>query len=243
MDGYDKLNFIDKLRFKWRVWQQEKAEDKRQAIEHDDRIAVDTQSIIDELLAERYNKKNKVKALPSVESKTVENHNSMKQYILPKDSVKNLAEILDRKELDYILGKETSNEIDAYENIIDLKTFLSYPHDSVPDAKDKITEKLSHIQQTFGDDVFSKGMEIYKLDKSLSTMYKTISVHDRINFQKEIVDSPELAEQLSDLRYNPEKAKQLSGKSVILLSIYSNMIKESKSNEYNNQHESSQEVR
>ena len=59
MDGYDKLTFIDKIRFKLRVRKQEKIEDKRQNIEHDDRIPVDTQKIINELLAERENKRNK----------------------------------------------------------------------------------------------------------------------------------------------------------------------------------------
>ncbi len=47
MVGYDKLNFIDKIRFRLRV---------RQALKHDDRIPVDKQGIINELLAERYNK-------------------------------------------------------------------------------------------------------------------------------------------------------------------------------------------
>lgn len=41
MDGYDKLTFIDKIRFKLRVRKQEKIEDKRQSIEHDDRIPVE----------------------------------------------------------------------------------------------------------------------------------------------------------------------------------------------------------
>ena len=50
MDGYDKLTFIDKIRFKLRVRKQEKIEDKRQSIEHDDRMSIDTQKIINELL-------------------------------------------------------------------------------------------------------------------------------------------------------------------------------------------------
>ena len=48
MEGYDKLNFIDKIRFRWRVRKQEKIEDQRQSIEHDDRIPVDKQKIINE---------------------------------------------------------------------------------------------------------------------------------------------------------------------------------------------------
>ena len=53
MDGYDKLTFIDKIRFKLRVRKLEKIEDIRQGIEHDDRMSIDTQKIINELLAER----------------------------------------------------------------------------------------------------------------------------------------------------------------------------------------------
>ena len=83
MDGYDKLSFIDKIRFKWRVRQQEKLEDKRQNLEGDDRIPVDKQNIINELLAEKANKKNKVKALSSAENQTIkENKLEEMQYIL-----------------------------------------------------------------------------------------------------------------------------------------------------------------
>lgn len=42
MDGYDKLTFIDKIRFKLRVRKLEKIEDIRQCIEHDDRMSIDT---------------------------------------------------------------------------------------------------------------------------------------------------------------------------------------------------------
>ena len=67
MDGYDKLTFIDKIRFKLRVRKLEKIEDIRQGIEHDDRMSIDTQKIINELLAERENKKNKAKSFPAPE--------------------------------------------------------------------------------------------------------------------------------------------------------------------------------
>lgn len=96
MEGYDKLSFIDKIRFRSRVRQQEKLEDKRQALEHDDRIPVDKQGIINELLAERYNKKNKIKSLPITEN-TIKRSNTLKQYEIPKDTTKNPIEILSKK--------------------------------------------------------------------------------------------------------------------------------------------------
>lgn len=43
MDGYKKLNFIDKIKYHYRVCQAEKAEDERQAFERDDYFPVDKQ--------------------------------------------------------------------------------------------------------------------------------------------------------------------------------------------------------
>ncbi len=241
MEGYDKLSFIDKIRFRLRVRQQEKLEDKRQALEHDDRIPVDKQGIINELLAERYNKKNKVKSLPITEnnverSNTSEQNmkkpNTLKQYEIPKDTIKNPIEILKQRELEQILGKSITSKIDAYENIIDLQTFLSYPHDIIPDAENKINEKLFYIQETFGYDVLNKGIQIYENDKFLRDITTTLSLQDKHSLKQEILNNPELSEQLNNLRYNPEKTKKQSGRIINLLAIYSNMVQESKDNEY-----------
>ena len=251
MDGYDKLNFIDKIRFKWRVRQQEKIEDKRQALEHDDRIPVDKQSIINELLTERYNKKNKVKFLPINENnlessntskQNMEKPNTLKQYTVPKDTIINYSVLLEQKRLDQMLEKQITNEIDAYENIVELQNFLSYPHDTIPDVENKINEKLFYIQETFGHDVLNKGIEIYKMDKDSNAIYSTLSLQERVNLRQEILNNPELSEQLNNLRYDPEKTKTLTGKIAILSAVYSNMIQESKSNEYETSNENSNEL-
>lgn len=232
MEGYDKLSFIDKIRFKLRVRQQEKLEDKRQALEHNDRIPVDKQGIINELLVERYNKKNKIKSLPITEN-TIKRSNTLKQYEIPKDTIKNPIEILKQKELEQILGKSITSKIDAYENIIDLQTFLSYPHDIIPDAENKINEKLFYIQEALGHDVLNKGIQIYENDKFLRDITTTLSLQDKNSLRQEILNNPKLSEQLNNLRYNPEKTKKQSGKIINLLAIYSNMVQESKNNEYN----------
>lgn len=232
MEGYDKLSFIDKIRFRLRVRQQEKLEDKRQALEHDDRIPVDKQGIINELLAERYNKKNKIKSLPITEN-NIKRSNTLKQYEIPKDTIKNPIEILKQKELEQILGKSITSKIDAYENIIDLQTFLSYPHDIIPDAENKINEKLFYIQEALGHDVLNKGIQIYENDKFLRDITTTLSLQDKNSLRQKILNNPKLSEQLNNLRYNPEKTKEQSGKIINLLAIYSNMVQESKNNEYN----------
>ena len=111
MDGYDKLTFIDKIRFKLRVRKQEKIENQRQNIEHDDRMPVDTQKIINELLAERENKKNKAKSLPSPElseNKVVKRENKLDQYKVPENTIKSPIEMhmeREQKRLDYIQQK------------------------------------------------------------------------------------------------------------------------------------------
>ena len=65
LNGYDKLNFIDKIRFRYRIRQAEKAESIRQSLEGDDYLGVDEQGILNQLIAEKENKKNNVKALNS----------------------------------------------------------------------------------------------------------------------------------------------------------------------------------
>lgn len=248
MDGYDKLTFIDKIRFKLRVRKQEKIEDKRQSIEHDDRIPVDTQKIINELLAERENKRNKAKSLPAPElseSKVVKKENKLDQYKVPEDTIKSPIKMhieREQKRLDYILGKEIKSETDAYENIVDLQTFLSYPHDYLPYAELKINEKLYNIQNILGPDILNKGIKIYENDKSLKEMYSTIPVEKRCKLEQEIINNPKLSQDLAFLRYNPEESRKQTGEVVACQAVYSKMTEEAKNNEYNNKSKTSNEL-
>lgn len=244
MDGYDKLTFIDKIRFKLRVRKQEKIEDERQSIEHDDRMPIDTQKIINELLAERENKKNKVKSLPTTEvseDNVVKRKNKLDQYKVPEDTIKSSVEILkerEQKRLDYILEKEIKSETDAYENIVDLKSFLSYPHDYLPDAEQKVNEKLYSIQNILGKDILNKGIKIYENDKALKEMYSNIPVEKRYKLEQEIINNPKLYNDLTYLRYNPEESKKQTGVVVDYQAAYSKMTEEAKDNEYNSRFES-----
>ena len=248
MDGYDKLTFIDKIRFKLRVRKQEKIEDKRQSIEHDDRIPVDTQKIINELLAERENKRNKAKSLPAPElseSKIVKKENKLDQYKVPENTIKSPIKIhieREQKRLDYILGKEIKSETDAYENIVDLQTFLSYPHDYLPYAELKINEKLYNIQNILGPDILNKGVKIYENDKSLKEIYNTIPVEKRYKLEQEIINNPKLSQDLASLRYNPEESRKQTGEVVACQAVYSKMTEEAKNNEYNNKSKTSNEL-
>ncbi len=248
MDGYDKLTFIDKIRFKLRVRKQEKIEDKRQSIEHDDRIPVDTQKIINELLAERENKRNKAKSLPAPElseSKVVKKENKLDQYKVPENTIKSPIKIhieREQKRLDYILGKEIKSETDAYENIVDLQTFLSYPHDYLPYAELKINEKLYNIQNILGPDILNKGVKIYENDKSLKEIYNTIPVEKRYKLEQEIINNPKLSQDLASLRYNPEESRKQTGEVVACQAVYSKMTEEAKNNEYNNKSKTSNEL-
>lgn len=244
MDGYDKLTFIDKIRFKLRVRKQEKIEDERQSIEHDDRMPIDTQKIINELLAERENKKNKVKSLPTTEvseDNVVKRKNKLDQYKVPENTIKSSVEILkerEQKRLDYILEKEIKSETDAYENIVDLKSFLSYPHDYLPDAEQKVNEKLYSIQNILGKDILNKGIKIYENDKALKEMYSNIPVEKRYKLEQEIINNPKLYNDLTYLRYNPEESKKQTGVVVDYQAAYSKMTEEAKDNEYNSRFES-----
>ena len=244
MDGYDKLTFIDKIRFKLRVRKQEKIEDERQSIEHDDRMPIDTQKIINELLAERENKKNKVKSLPTTEvseDNVIKRKNKLDQYKVPENTIKSSVEILkerEQKRLDYILEKEIKSETDAYENIVDLKSFLSYPHDYLPDAEQKVNEKLYSIQNILGKDILNKGIKIYENDKALKEMYSNIPVEKRYKLEQEIINNPKLYNDLTYLRYNPEESKKQTGVVVDYQAAYSKMTEEAKDNEYNSRFES-----
>ena len=235
MEGYDKLNFIDKIRFRWRVRKQEKIEDQRQSIEHDDRIPVDKQKIINELLAERENKKNKAKSLPAPEKEIIETENKLEQYKVPANTIKSPIEMemeREEKRLEQLLNKELKSEKDAYENIVDLQTFLSSPHDYLPNAQSKINEKLAAIHNTLGADILNKGMQIYENDKSLKEIYSNISIEDRIKLEREIMNDPSFSENLTYLRYNPEEAQKQTGKVVKYQAVYSKMMEKAKENEF-----------
>lgn len=249
MDGYDKLTLIEKIKFKYRVWQEERLEDKRQDIEHDDHIPVNRQKIVDELLAERAkkeNKKNNVKFLSASKDKPIQKlPNTIKQYKVPSDTIKSPVEMAleqEEKRLEQMLRKELNSEKDAYDNIVELQTFLNYPHDNIPDVENRINEKLFYIQNILGKDVLDKGMQIYENDKALKEMYNTISIVDTVRLKEKILNNPILSKQLNDLRYNPEKSKKSTGRIVLYQAVFSKMIEEENNPMIQNKNENENEL-
>ena len=139
----------------------------------------------------------------------------------------------EQKRLEQILGKELNSEKEAYENIIELQTFLDYPHDYLPDAENKVNEKLFYIQNILGTDILNKGLQIYKSDKTLKEIHNTISIEERVKIEQEILKNPKLSEQLNYLRYNPEESEKQTGNIVNYQAVYSKMMEEAQENEYN----------
>lgn len=229
MERYDELNFIDKIIFKIKVRQQQKTKGKEK---------VDTQTIINELLAR---KKNNIKRLPSPSSETNKKmHTNLDQYKVPNDAIKSPLELYiesEQQQLDQLLGKELNSKEEAYDNIVELQTFLSYPHDYLPYAENKINEKLYYIQTILGKDILDKGLEIFKFDQSAKQFYTTLPLENRTKIQQEIINNPKLAEQLAFLRYHPEKSKNINGKLADYLSVYCYMIEN-----YKSENKDSQEI-
>ncbi len=129
-----------------------------------------------------------------------------------------------KKRLEQLLAKPLKSEKEVYDNIVQLKRFLSYPHDHIPDAENRINEKLYFIQQELGKDVLDKGIKMYELHEARQAMYTAISVNERVRIENEIVQHSALAEKLDEIRYNPEKYKNLTGKYAIYLIVYCNMV-------------------
>lgn len=229
-EEYKKLNIIDKIRFHWRVRQEEKLEDKRQSIEGDDRQVIDRMKIATELRMERENRKNKVKALgigEPMQYKEPENRSEdWKVDIDPVQATIEEAFREDQRKFDYMLGKELNSEKDVYENIIEIQRFLSYPHDHIPNAADMASQKFEAISKNIGADVLERGMEIAQMDQDLIKMQEAMPYKDREKMRNEIINNPNLANSLNYLRYNPKEANKQSREIVGYQAVYAKMIEE-----------------
>lgn len=150
------------------------------------------------------------------------------------DIVIDLLTEYDKTALETMLNRELNSKEDVYENIVEMKHFLSHPHGDVPEANNKIKEKLEAIKNTFGQDILAKGLEISDVAKFQHESFVTMSLEERLKCEKEILENPEVAEQLSYLRYHPEISMKQSGPDSMLghKAVYSNMIEEMNSNEY-----------
>lgn len=248
VEEYKKLSFLDKVRFHFRESKEERLESQRQGLEKDDRQPIDRFKIAREIRlereqkklarekakrekrAERDNRKNRVKALNSGEpvqyNEPEDKSQEWKVDIDPVQEAVKEAQREDQRSLDFMLGKELNSKQDAYENIVEIQRFLSYPHDHIPNAADMASQKFEAISQNLGSDVLEKGMEIAQMDQSLIEMQVSISVQDRIRIRDEIINDQNLASDLNYLRYHPEEAKKQSGEIVWYQAVYAKMVEE-----------------
>lgn len=160
----------------------------------------------------------------------VDNAKFMEKYQVPKGSLNSLAKIVlenEKKEFEKLLAVDSfESEKALYDYIFQLKNFLNYPHDHIPDAENRVNEKLYYIQTQLGKDILDKGISIYERHKSVQPMAKAMGIGERCGMEQEIMNDPELAKQLDDMRYHPEKYKNLTGKYVPYLAVYCNMVEQ-----------------
>ena len=144
------------------------------------------------------------------------------------------------QKLEMILSKEIKNEKEAYDNIVEMKEFCEYPHGYIPDAENKINEKLYNIQNILGKEILDKGIKIYEMYKFYKDMYNSIDFKKRNLIEMQIQDNPDLAERLNRLFYNPEISGKQKGEIVLYEAVYAKMMEEAKANYYselfNNNH-------
>lgn len=159
---------------------------------------------------------------------------SLDKYKVPQDSVKSFVEIFmenEKKRFEKLLGKPLKTKKDAYDNICELQLFISHPHDFIPDAENRVNEKLYYIQEIYGKEILDKGIMIYEQQKSLESFPNTMSLEERNKITQEIMNDPELAKQLNYMKYHPEEFKNLTGKYAIYLAVYFSMEKPSEREE------------
>lgn len=166
-------------------------------------------------------------------------------YKISEDTVKSPAEFAlenDKKQLELMLSRELNSKEDAYENIVEMERFLSYPHDNLPDAQQKIYEKYDAISRALGKDILDKGIEISNADKALHEMLVTMDVKTKEKIKNEIINNPDLANRLSYLRYHPEVSSKQKGAIVGYEAVYSNMVEEVRENSTPDKEKNSNDV-
>lgn len=164
--------------------------------------------------------------------------NGLDKYKVNVDPINKYLDILadqERQKLEAMLDRELTSEEDAYENIVELQRFISYPHDDIPNAENKVNEKLFYIQEYLGQSILNKGISIYENEKFLEEIIKTISVEEILRRQQRILNNAKLMEQLSALRYDIPEKKGLTREIVLDLAVYSKMVRETRQREYDEQ--------
>ena len=85
---------------------------------------------------------------------------------------------------------------------------------------------MYNIQTQIGKDILDKGISIYEMHKSVQPMAIAMGIGERLGIEQEIVNDSELAKQLDDMRYYPEKYKNFRGKYVPYLAVYCTMVEQ-----------------
>ena len=69
-----------------------------------------------------------------------------------------------------------------------------------------------------------------------------MTFEERCKLEQEIINNPKLSQDLSSLRYNPDKVKKLTGPIVDYLAVYAKMTEKAKDNEYDKHYKNSDEL-
>lgn len=183
-EEYKKLNIIDKIRFRWRVRQAEKAENQRQNLEHDDRQPIDRLKIATELRQETENKRNNVKVLS--------------EYKEPID-----------KSADWKVPEGTVVEMSDTQKVEEIVRALEEMDGSTSKFSPDKEEKMSHLQEAliskYGEKFLQKGMEVYNSENALVSQANELNREDEERITEEIQSNSELQKRLRNSRYHPSK--------------------------------------
>lgn len=154
---------------------------------------------------------------------------SIEKYKVPQESLTSGLDIIFEKEknrFEKLLAVDSfKSEKDFYDYIFKLKLFLRSPHDYIPNVEQRVNEKLYYIQKSSsGKEIFDKGIDIYEQHEFFSSFYANMGYNERLKIEQDIITNPKLAEQLSDIRDNPEKYKNVTGSYVYYMAVYCYMV-------------------
>ena len=225
-----KLGLIDRLRVLLKRREAEKLEDERLKLEpngeyHPDYSEAD--KLEEELRAKKLAKLQAKQQRKMARLNKKMGVQSLEPAKAEEKEVKPLLEVIDemnKNTLDFMLNKPLKSKEDAYENIIEMQRYLSYPHDDIPNAVESINSKYAAIAEHFGQDALEKGMKCAEIDEGLIEMYEVMPIKQRVQMEDRIMRDGKLAETLNELRYQPEKSENLTGEIVLYRAVYAHMV-------------------
>ena len=211
--GYDKLNFIDKLRLRYRIRQEEKLESIRQSLEGDDYLGVDEQGILDQLIAEKENRKNNVKALNAGNDKEIiEPPNSSTEWKVDPTTLSNPQEfqqLSDSQIIEMIIGElDFTPPIDSEEKI------------------DYLNQLRNIVSQKYGSKYFDKAYDVFMHEGELTMQISELKEEEQEKIKVEITNNQDLQKKLKHLRYHPKEDEAKYGIGLEYRVVYAQMMED-----------------